>query len=300
MAEEKEEKIDEEEIEKKKEKAKELIEKLKALTESEKEGEIEKLVKMLEGKGKGEVLDRIIEYYAMHKLLAGITGETKKEDEFGDLLKYAIIRDALKPQLDLSQLIALTQIGKSEKSDSEIVKLMLQMQQQQMAQNQQLLTMFFGSRLQQFEQQLQTQQSDLVNRLQSLESRLSVAPSLDEELERYVKFRETMLKFAEQEGLTKEQITTDKGQINWGAFLNKLLKVAEKGIDTLAKRPPALKEIKEIPTQPIQTQPIQQYIPQEVKTEPELPSVLNIETKTNYGTVTPEIAGEQKASEETH
>jgi len=297
---EEEEKIDEEGIEEKKERAKELIEKLKALTETErKEGEIEKIAKILEGKGKGEVLDRIIEYYAMHKLLTGITGETKK-DEFGDLLKYAIIRDALRPQIDPSQLIALTQLSKSEKSDSEIVKLMLQMQQQQMSQNQQLLTMFFGSRLQQFEQQLQTQQSDLINRLQSLESRLSVAPSLDEELERYVKFRETMLKFAEQEGLTKEQITTEKGQINWGTFLNRILKVAEKGIDTLTKRPPAFKEVREIPTQ--QIQPIVQ--PQTTVTQPavtELPTVYKVEEpKIEHGETTSEAIGEQKPSEEIH
>lgn len=279
----------EEEIEEKKDRAKEILAKLKTLAETEEKNEVEKLAKLLENKGKGEVLDRILEYYAMQKLLSGITHDGKeKTDDFSELLKYAIIRDALRPQIDLSQLIALMQAGKSEKSDTEITKLILQMQQQQMAQNQQLLTMFFGNRLQQMEEKMKEQQSDLINKLQSLESRLSVAPTLDEELERYVKFRETMLKFAEQEGLTKEQITTEKGQINWGTFLNRLLKVAERGIDALTKKPPIPKQVVELPKieEPIKTEPI--------KTE----ETYNLENKLNYGGTVSQATGEQETSEE--
>jgi len=192
-------------------------------------------IKYLAGKS-GDVLSKIIEFYGMQQILDRMAG---KGGSLEDVLKFAILRDMLRPQMDLTQMIALMKAveNKSNSSD-EIMKLLLTLQQQQMQQTQQLLMMMFGNRVQELQAQLQQQRQDFIEYLQSLENKLAVAPSLDEELQRYIKFRETMLKFAEQEGLTKEQVTTQEGKINWGSLINRIIKIAEKGIDAFSKKPP--------------------------------------------------------------
>jgi len=232
-----------------KERAREIVERLKAIMQADKKDDITEL--MTKMKGKGDVLDRMLEYYAMNKLINSMEGNKNDTDTFDSLMKYAILRDALKPQVDMTQLLLLMQ--NTNKGSDDLAKALLQMQQMQMQQNQQLLMLLFGDRFKQFEEQVKQQREDFIAYLQSLENRLASQPqSFTEELQRYKKFRELMLEFAEQEGLTKEQITNDKGQINWGSLLNRIIRLGEKALAMKQQQPPAM-NFQEIPTESVPT-----------------------------------------------
>jgi len=231
------------------EKAKEIVERLKAIMQADKKDDMTELLTKM--KGKGDVLDRMLEYYAMNKLISSMEGNNNDTDTFDSLMKYAILRDALKPQIDITQLLLLMQ--NTNKGSDDLAKALLQMQQMQMQQNQQLLMLLFGDRFRQFEEQVKQQREDFIAYLQSLENRLATQPqSFTEELMRYKKFREMMLEFAESEGLTKEQITNDKGQINWGSLLNRIIRLGEKALAMKQQQPPAM-NFQEIPTESVTT-----------------------------------------------
>lgn len=231
---------------KKKERAREIVEKLKAIMQADKKDDMSELLKL---RGKGDILDRMLEYYAMNKLISSMEGSKNDSDTFDSLMKYAILRDALKPQMDMTQLLLLMQNQNSNRGSDDLAKALLQMQQMQMQQNQQLLMLLFGDRFRQFEEQVKQQREDFITYLQHLEQRLITQPqSFTEELQRYKKFRELMLDFAESEGLTKEQVTNEKGQINWGALLNRIVKLGEKALTMKAQQQPPAMNFQEIPT----------------------------------------------------
>jgi len=241
--------------------------------------------------GKSDVLSKIIEFYGMQQILDKMSG--KGGGSLEDVLKFAILRDMLKPQMDLTQMIALMKAAENKNSSDDILKLLITLQQQQMQQNQQLLMMVFGNKIQELQNQMQEQRQSFIDYLQSLENRLSVAPSLDQELERYIKFRETMLKFAEQEGLTKEQVTTQEGKVNWAALLNRVIKIAEKGLDSITKKPPEFNLPPQLPSLP-EVKPVE--TPKET-----LPKGFTLpKTEINYGELTSQPIEQQEISEEVH
>jgi len=250
--------------------------------------EISNLVELLKQSGKTDVLGRMLEFYGMRQILEKLTSD--KGVGLEEVLKYAILRDLLRPQMDLTQLIALMKASENKGGSDDILKLLLTLQQQQMQQNQQLLITLFGNRIQELQSTMQNQQQDLLTRLQDLENKISGSPTLEQELERYIKFRETMLKFAEEEGLTKEQVTTPEGKINWAKLLDKIIKVVEKGFEKMSEKPPAFSPPPQIPLTQVTEIPKETSIPKGFS----LPK-----TEISYGTTTQSIS-EQKISEEIH
>jgi len=270
---------------------KEMLELIKKFLLEKSGDTTDNVLKYVAGKS-GDVLSRILEFYGMQQILDRMAG---KGGSLEDVLKFAILRDMLRPQMDLTQMIALMKAveNKSNSSD-EIMKLLLTLQQQQMQQTQQLLMMMFGNKIQELQTQMQQQRQDLLEYLQSLENRLAVAPSLDEELQRYIKFRETMLRFAEQEGLTKEQVTTQEGKVNWAALLNRIIKIAERGIDAFSKKPPEFNLPPQLPSLP-EVKPVE--TPKEIKA----PKGFTLpKTEISYGESTSQPIEQQEISEEVH
>ena len=273
MAKKKKSKIEEvaEEIEAGSEKADAIKEIAKAMKNDSVE-ELTKLMEMMDRYGatrEDSVLKDVMNMLVLQRALKSLEGDGKKEESMADTLKETlkmvlplkIVQGIIetKPDQDpikvVTMLQAMNAIGKN---DSKMMEVLLRMQQEserrraeeQRRQIEMLQEMIRQKEIEEMKKEQERQREELLSRLQSMEELYlksreqegGLAQGLAKVLNDYIQVRDAVMKFAEEQGLKKEEVVTPSGKINWGKILTdwgkRGMTLLEKYLEAQSKQPP--------------------------------------------------------------
>ena len=260
-----------EEIEAGSEKADAIKEIAKAMKNDSVE-ELTKLMEMMDRYGatrEDSVLKDVMNMLVLQRALKSLEGDGKKEESMADTLRETlkmvlplkIVQGIIetKPDQDpvkvITMLQAMNAIGKN---DSKMMEVLLRMQQEserrraeeQRRQIEMLQEMIRQKEIEEMKKEQEKQREEILSRLQSMEELYlksreegSIAKGLAKVLNDYIQVRDAVMKFAEEQGLKKEEVVTPSGKINWGKILTdwgkRGMTLLEKYLEAQSKQPPA-------------------------------------------------------------
>lgn len=221
-------------------------------------GDVTKILEIMDKYGSSDMVTKdIINMLLIQKLLEKFD-EGKKEESIGetirDMMKIILPLKIMQPLLEkkednLTQLLLLSQLGgRSDKITEAILKLEEQRHEESKKQIEELRNLLKEREIEEIKKEQERQMSTVLAKLDALEelySRrgdVSVAEHLSKVLTEYNSIRDAVMKFAEEQGIKKEEIVTETGKINWGKILTdwgkKGLSLIEKYIEAQSRMPP--------------------------------------------------------------
>lgn len=275
-------------------------------------GEEEKeLAKILGAvRGSDDITSDMVKAFIMQKILSKMDDSGDTASTMKEILKMVIPLRMIQPFLEptpkkedddkkttiLEVLAVLKELGllkteKGESSENKLFEKIMDLEREKSKKLEEelkvLRQLFDKEREERIKKESEKQLEALKSKLESLEQLFisqanqpqeSIADGIARVLGEYTKLRESILKFAQDEGIKKEEIVDKSGKINWGKILTdfgkRVLSITEKYVDAMGKQPPAYQPPVETYTQP-QAYPVEQLYQQdniqiaEPRTEPQ-------------------------------
>ena len=229
--------------------------------------EMTKVIEMLDRYGAREdsVLKDVMNMIVLQRALKSLeSSDGKKEESMADtmrevfkmVLPLRVIQPLIehRPSQDPLQLITLMKALGAGKDDTKYMETLVRIEQQRAEENRKQLEtlqqMLHEKEIQNMKKEQERQREELMSRLQSMEELYlkskgeeGIATGLAKVLNDYVQVRDAVMKFAEEQGIKKEEVVTPSGKINWGKIVTdwgkRGMSLLEKYLEAQGKQPPA-------------------------------------------------------------
>lgn len=243
------------------EKGSESVDAIKTIAQAIKDEEITDVAKVLEMLDKlssqENIVKEIINMLLVQKLLEKMEDSKGKEsigETMKDMLKIILplkmIQGLERKDDDIIKYMLIANMGRSgDRFLESLLKLEKEREEENRRRLEELTNMLRERELEAVKKEQEKQMAMVLTKLEALEdlySRkedVSIAEHLSKVLNEYNSIRDAVVKFAEEQGIKKEEIVTETGKINWGKILTdwgkKGLQLIEKYIEAQSRIPPA-------------------------------------------------------------
>ncbi|MEM5815772.1 MAG: hypothetical protein QXL14_01875 [Candidatus Aenigmatarchaeota archaeon] len=243
------------------EKGSESVDAIKTIAQAIKDEEITDVAKVLEMLDKlssqENIVKEIINMLLVQKLLEKMEDSKGKEsigETMKDMLKIILplkmIQGLERKDDDIIKYMLIANMGRSgDRFLESLLKLEKEREEENRRKLEELTNMLRERELEAVKKEQEKQMAMVLTKLEALEdlySRkedVSIAEHLSKVLNEYNSIRDAVVKFAEEQGIKKEEIVTETGKINWGKILTdwgkKGLQLIEKYIEAQSRIPPA-------------------------------------------------------------
>lgn len=243
------------------EKGSESVDAIKTIAQAIKDEEIIDVAKVLEMLDKlsshENIVKEIINMLLVQKLLEKMEDSKGKEsigETMKDMLKIILplkmIQGLERKDDDIIKYMLIANMGRSgDRFLESLLKLEQEREEENRRRLEELTNMLRERELEAVKKEQEKQMAMVLTKLEALEDlysrkeEVSIAEHLSKVLNEYNSIRDAVVKFAEEQGIKKEEIVTETGKINWGKILTdwgkKGLQLIEKYIEAQSRIPPA-------------------------------------------------------------